>query len=172
MVERQWPSQLKIDITEEVPIARWGDKAFLNRLGESLNITDNSHLHKLPLLTADFGESTEIMEQYQYLSRLLLPTGLKLSELQLDAMGVWKVKTNRGIRLVIGRDEVGEKIRRLVAVWESGLEIQSDNIAVIDMRYPNGLAITWRNADRLGTANNATTTNGNSIHGEQDTTEV
>ena len=36
------------------------------------------------------------------------------------------------------------------------------------MRYPNGLAITWRNADRLGTANNATTTNGNSIHGEQD----
>lgn len=172
MVERQWPSQLKIDITEEVPIARWGDKAFLNRLGESLNITDNSHLHKLPLLTADFGESTEIMEQYQYLSRLLLPTGLKLSELQLDAMGVWKVKTNRGIRLVIGRDEVGEKIRRLVAVWESGLEIQSDNIAVIDMRYPNGLAITWRNADRLGTAHNTKATNGNSIHGEQDTTEV
>ena len=172
MVERQWPSQLQIDITEEVPIARWGEKAFLNRLGESLNIADNSRLHKLPLLTAEFGDSTEIMEQYQYLSALLLPTGLKLTELKRDGMGVWQVKTNRGIRLVIGRNEVGEKIRRLVVVWESGLNVHSENIEVIDMRYPNGLAVTWRSSDRLGAVNSARGINGNSIQGKQDTTEV
>lgn len=172
MIERHWPSQLKIDITEEVPIARWGEKAFLNRLGESLNIADNSRLRRLPLLTAEFGDSTEIMEQYQSLSKLLLPTGLKLTELKLDGLGVWHVKTNRGIRLVIGREKVGEKIRRLVLVWESGLNVQSDNIESIDMRYPNGFAVAWRNADRLGAANRARTTTGNSIHGKQDTTEV
>lgn len=172
MVERQWPSQLQIDITEEVPIARWGEKAFLNRLGESLNIADNSRLHKLPLLTAEFGDSTEIMEQYQYLSTLLLPTGLKLTELKRDGMGVWQVKTNRGIRLVIGRNEVGEKIRRLVVVWESGLNVHSENIAIIDMRYPNGLAVTWRNSDRLAAVNSVRGMNGNSIQGKQDTTEV
>lgn len=172
MIERHWPSQLKINITEEVPIARWGEKAFLNRLGESLNIADNSRLRRLPLLTAEFGDSTEIMEQYQSLSKLLLPTGLKLTELKLDGLGVWHVKTNRGIRLVIGREKVGEKIRRLVLVWESGLNVQSDNIESIDMRYPNGFAVAWRNADRLGAANRARTTTGNSIHGKQDTTEV
>jgi cell division protein FtsQ len=143
-IERQWPSQLHIDVTEEVPIARWGEKAFLNRMGESLNIADNSHLNKLPLLTAEFGESTEIMEQYQRLAELLLPTGLKLSELKMDSLGAWQVETNKGIRLVIGRKEIGKKIRRLVLIWESGLNLQSDNIETIDLRYPNGLAVAWR----------------------------
>ena len=154
-IERQWPSQLHIDVTEEVPIARWGDKAFLNRLGESLNIADNSHLDKLPLLTAQFGESTQIMEQYQRLSELLLPTGLKLSELKLDSLGAWQVETNKGIRLVIGRQQIGEKIRRLVLIWESGLNAQSDNIETIDLRYPNGLAVAWRSSVTLGADDHA-----------------
>jgi len=172
MIERQWPSQLKINITEEVPIARWGDKAFLNRLGESLNIADNSHLRRLPLLTAEFGDSTEIMEQYQTLSKLLIPTGLKLTELKLDGLGVWHVKTNRGIRLVIGREKVGEKIRRLVLVWQSELYTKSDNIESIDMRYPNGLAVAWRNGGGLSEVNSYRMINGNANHGIQDTTEV
>jgi cell division protein FtsQ len=156
-IERQWPSQLHIDVKEEVPIARWGDQAFLNRMGQSLNIADNSHLDKLPLLTAEFGESTEIMEQYQRLSELLLPTGLKLSELRLDSLGAWQVETNKGIRLVIGRQEIGKKIRHLVLIWESGLNLQSDRIETIDLRYPNGLAVAWRSTVAEGEDNNART---------------
>ena len=171
-IERQWPSQLNIEITEEVPIARWGEKAFLNRLGESLNIADNSHLHNLPLLTAEFGSSTQIMEQYQYLSELLLPTGLKLSQLKLNNLGVWQVETNRGIRLVIGRDNVGEKIKRLVTVWESGLNQQSESIETIDLRYPNGLAVAWREEKQSSAGNGARITNGNLIREKQNTTEV
>ena len=70
------------------------------------------------------------------------------------------------IRLVIGRNEVGEKIRRLVVVWESGLNVHSENIEIIDMRYPNGLAVTWRNSDRLGAVNSVKGMNGNSIQGK------
>lgn len=171
-IERQWPSQLNIEITEEVPIARWGEKAFLNRLGESLNIADNSHLHKLPLLTAEFGSSTQIMEQYQYLSELLLPTGLKLSQLKLNNLGVWQVETNSGIRLVIGRDNVGEKIKRLVTVWASGLNQQSESIETIDLRYPNGLAVAWRKVKQSSAGNGNRIINGNLIREKQNTTEV
>lgn len=143
-VQRQWPSYLQINVIEEVPIARWGEDAFLNRLGDKLIIKDNSHLAKLPLMTAEFGSSSDVMKQYQRLSDLLLPTGLKLSKLKLDHLGAWQVETTSGIQLILGRNKLGEKIRRLVLVWESDLSRQSNKIKAIDLRYPNGLAVSWK----------------------------
>jgi cell division protein FtsQ len=54
------------------------------------------------------------------------------------------------VRIVLGRDQIVEKIRRLVVVWRSGLDIQLNNIATIDLRYPNGLAVSWRDQDLAG----------------------
>jgi cell division protein FtsQ len=152
-VQRQWPTFLKIVVTEEVPIARWGDDAFLNRLGDKLIIEDNSHLANLPLMTAEFGSSTEVMKQYQRLADLLLPTGLKLSKLKLDRLGAWQVETSNGIQIILGRNLVGEKIRRLVVVWESELSQQSSRVKAIDLRYPNGLAVSWKGRKSLAVKN-------------------
>ena len=143
-IQRQWPTYLRINVTEEVPIARWGNDAFLNRLGDKLIIQDNSQLENLPLMTAEFGSSSEVMKQYQRLSDLLLPTGLELSKLKLDRLGAWQVETSNGIKLILGRNKVGEKIRRLVLVWETDLGQQSSKIKTIDLRYPNGLAVSWK----------------------------
>lgn len=143
-VQRQWPTYLRINVTEEVPIARWGDDAFLNRLGDKLIIQDNSQLEKLPLMTAEFGSSSDVMKQYQRLTDLLLPTGLELSKLKLDRLGAWQIETTSGIQLILGRNQVGEKIRRLVLVWETDLGQQSSKIKTIDLRYPNGLAVAWK----------------------------
>ena len=149
--QRQWPTFLKINVIEEVPIARWGDDAFLNRLGDKLIIEDNSHLANLPLMTAAFGSSSEVMKQYQRLADLLLPTGLKLSKLQLDRLGAWQLETSNGIQIVLGRNQVGDKIRRLVVVWESELNHQSAKIKTIDLRYPNGLAVAWKGRKPVAT---------------------
>ena len=143
-IQRQWPSHLQIDVVEEVPIARWSEDAFLNRLGDKLTIDDNSYLASLPLLNAEFGSSSEVMKQYQRLAQLLLPTGLKLAKLNRNGLGAWHIETSKGIRLIIGRNQVGEKIRRLVLVWASDLYKYSDNIETIDLRYPNGVAVAWR----------------------------
>ena len=148
-VQRQWPSYMRINVVEEVPIARWGDDAFLNRLGDKLIIKDNSQLAKLPLMTAEFGSSSEVMKQYQRLTDLLLPTGLKLSKLKLDRLGAWQVETSNGIQLILGRNQVGEKIRRLVLFWETDLNQQASKIKTIDLRYPNGLAVSWKSTRKV-----------------------
>jgi cell division protein FtsQ len=152
-IQRQWPANLHINVIEEVPIARWGDDSFLNRTGDQLIIKDNSHLSNLPLMTAKFGSSSEVMKQYQRLADLLIPTGLKLAKLELDSLGAWQVETSNGIKLILGRNHVGEKIRRLVMVWRSDLHQQSAKIETIDLRYPNGLAVAWRNSTAVATAN-------------------
>jgi cell division protein FtsQ len=151
-IQRQWPANLHINVIEEVPIARWGNDSFLNRTGDQLIIKDNSHLSNLPLMTAKFGSSSEVMKQYQRLADLLIPTGLKLAKLDLDSLGAWQVETNNGIKLILGRNHVGEKIRRLVMVWRSDLHQQSAKIKTIDLRYPNGLAVAWRNSIAVATA--------------------
>ena len=143
-VRRQWPSKLKVEVIEEVPIARWGEKGFLNRLGEELLIENNSQLGALPVLRADFGSSREMMENYQLMAELLIPTGLKIAELKRDDLGVWSIDTANGVRLVIGRDKVSEKIKRFTTVWASGLNRQLKQIKTIDLRYPNGLAVAWK----------------------------
>ena len=139
-----------VEVIEEVPIARWGEQGFLNRLGDELNITDNSTLESLPVLRADYGTSEEMMQHYQLLAELLLPTGLKLIEMQRDHMGAWRVETDEGIELVLGRDKIGEKIKRLALVWQSGLNKQLKQIKTIDLRYPNGLAVAWKDGKLAG----------------------
>ena len=146
-VRREWPSTLKVEVIEEVPIARWGKKGFLNRLGDQLSLPENSNLNSLPVLEADFGSSQDMIAQYLLLAELLAPTDLRLTELQRDAVGAWQIETAAGVRLVLGRDQIIEKIRRLIVVWGSGLDVQLNNIATIDLRYPNGLAVSWRDQD-------------------------
>ena len=146
-VRREWPSTLKVEVIEEVPIARWGKKGFLNRLGDQLSLPENSNLKSLPVLEADFGSSQDMIAQYLLLAELLAPTDLRLTELQRDAVGAWQIETASGVRIVLGRDQIIEKIRRLIVVWGSGLDVQLNNIATIDLRYPNGLAVSWRDQD-------------------------
>jgi len=146
-VRREWPSTLKVEVIEEVPIARWGKKGFLNRLGDQLSLPENSNLKSLPVLEADFGSSQDMIAQYLLLAELLAPTDLRLTELQRDAVGAWQIETTSGVRIVLGRDQIIEKIRRLIVVWGSGLDVQLNNIATIDLRYPNGLAVSWRDQD-------------------------
>lgn len=146
-VRREWPSTLKVEVIEEVPIARWGKKGFLNRLGDQLSLPENSNLKSLPVLEADFGSSQDMIAQYLLLAELLAPTDLKLTELQRDAVGAWQIETAAGVRIVLGRDQIIEKIRRLIVVWGSGLDVQLNNIATIDLRYPNGLAVSWGDQD-------------------------
>ena len=146
-VRREWPSTLKVEVIEEVPIARWGKKGFLNRLGDQLSLPENSNLNSLPVLEADFGSSQDMIAQYLLLAELLAPTDLRLTELQRDAVGAWQIETAAGVRIVLGRDQIIEKIRRLIVVWASGLDVQLNNIATIDLRYPNGLAVSWRDKD-------------------------
>ena len=153
-LSRQWPSMLKVEVVEQVPIARWGEKGFLNQLGEELLIANNSNLSALPVLRAEFGSSREMMEKYQLMAELLAPTGLKIIELRRDNLGVWFIETAPGVRLVVGRDQVSEKLRRFNRVWAEGLSQQLKNIKTIDLRYPNGLAVAWKDGITMAAQEN------------------
>ena len=142
-VSRQWPGGLVISVVEETPIARWGAQGFLNSRGEMLTIKDNSKLAHLPLLQGQGHTERSLMKSYREIAQLLQPANLKITGLKRDQRGAWWLSLSNGLELVIGRGQVVEKMRRFLVVWMSGLKDKAGQIARVDVRYDNGIAVQW-----------------------------
>lgn len=142
-VSRRWPDGLEIKVTEEVPIARWGNTGFLNVRGERRDIGDNSALAYLPMLQGGDQSERQLMKSYREMVQLLQPSGLRVAALKRDHRGAWWLRLDNDLELVIGRDHVMEKMRRFLEVWEQELKQQAERVARVDIRYDNGVAVQW-----------------------------
>jgi cell division protein FtsQ len=147
-VSRQWPGGLVITVKEEVPIARWGGAdfmktGFVNSRGELLEIVDSSSLVHLPLLQGDVDTERLLMKSYREMAHLLQPSNLKIAGLKRDQRGAWQLSLSNGLELVIGRDQVMEKMRRFLVVWMTTLKGKAEQIARVDIRYDNGISVEW-----------------------------
>jgi cell division protein FtsQ len=146
-VERRWPRELKITIVEETPIAVWGDGGLLNHRAEVFvprSENRSTDIDALPVLDGPAGSELEMMRQYRLMSQLLGDENLGLKYLKMSARGSLTITLNDGVELVLGRDEVLEKLRRFLVVYHRELASQFARVKRVDTRYINGLAVSWR----------------------------
>lgn len=148
-VRRVWPDQIDVHLEEQLPIARWGDEALLNNQGQAFAPQELNNYQHLPQLSGPKRAQPQVMQQYQMLSQLLRPMGFTVVGLQLRERGSWflsatETASGQRIEMLLGRDHIVEKMRRFAAIYERELKEQSANIARIDLRYANGLAVAWR----------------------------
>lgn len=143
-VRRVWPDQVLVRLEEQLPIARWGDEALLNNQGQAFAPKELANYEHLPQLYGPKRAQQQVMQQYQVLSQMLRPLGFSVVRLELRERGSWFLSTGQGIELLLGRDHLVEKMRRFVAIYDKELKAQQSNIARIDLRYANGLAVAWR----------------------------
>jgi cell division protein FtsQ len=141
---RQWPSTLIANVSEEVPIARWGRQAFLNYQGKKLELQHARALKSLPQLQSPSVSSEQMMQQYHALTQQIAPTGLTIERLVCDSDGLWFISTSEGFELIIGRNQILHRMRRFALAWDFGLGIRRQEIKRVDLRYPNGLAVSWK----------------------------
>ncbi len=143
-VRRVWPDQVSIRLEEQLPVARWGSEALLNNQGQAFAPRELTHYENLPLLSGPQRAQQQVMQQYQVLSQMLRPLGFSITALELREHGSWFISTGQGVDILLGRDHLVEKIRRFSAIYDKVLKEQIANIARIDLRYANGLAVAWR----------------------------
>lgn len=141
---RRWPDALEVRITEQQPIARWGAEGFLNQRGELVRVDNIEALDHLPLLEGSALESGKIMQQYQDLSQLLRSRGLEVVALKCDTKKSWRLTLKGDVEVAIGRDQVMEKMRRFIAVYDQHLNEIWQDVKAVDVRYTNGVAVQWR----------------------------
>ncbi|GLS25574.1 cell division protein FtsQ [Marinibactrum halimedae] len=141
---RRWPDQLAVQVVEETPIARWGKTGYLNSRGERKEVDTNRSLAHLPLLHGPEGSALEVAYLYQQMVAILRPINLLVAELVLSDDRAWRLRTHNDLVIKIGRERPIEKMERFLLIYQQVLDEKKENIAVIDVRYDNGVAVQWR----------------------------
>jgi cell division protein FtsQ len=163
-VRRRWPQGLRIEVTEQVAAARWGESGLLNTRGE-LFLENARHVPpELPRLTGPAGSEWQVAQRYLAAQGRLIEAGMRLTALQFDARGSWELELANGMDVRLGRRQVDERLDRFIQTALPVISGRAGEIAYIDMRYSNGFAIGWKRprglASRGGATRNAPTASG------------
>ena len=148
-VRRQWPAGLKIEVAEEHPVARWGCQGLLNSDGHILEPGGSEAYKHLPCLTGPENRTLVMMEQFRSLNQQMRPLKLQMTALELEPRGAWSLTLNNGIELILGRGNLIEKMERFGRVYDSQLATYASKIKQIDVRYTNGLTVTWHEPPKV-----------------------
>jgi len=143
-IQRLWPDQLMIAVTEQEAIARWGKDGLLNRRGEVFRPQPLGDVEQLPALFGPDGMSGDVVARYAEMRALLAEQKLALASLGTDERGSWSAILQNGVVLRLGTGDVLKKMRRFLRIYSDELSQQFGNVAYIDLRYGNGLAVGWK----------------------------
>lgn len=145
-VARSWPRGLKVQVFEQIPVARWGEAGLLNARGEVF-VRDSRHLPpELPEFAGPVGSEAEMTARYLAAQPRLGAAGLRLSRLRLDERGAWEIELDNGVQLRLGREQFKERFDRFIAAAARIVATRATEIRYVDLRYANGFAIGWRAA--------------------------
>ncbi len=145
-VELKWPGAVELQIQEEVPVARWGDKGLLNQQGDIFWPELKAEYRGLPQLSGPARDTAKVMARFHELNQLLRQVGLNIEGLQLEARGAWTLMLDNGIRVIVGRQAEEERLARFLKVYQAQLAERAADIEQVDIRYSNGIAVRWRPA--------------------------
>jgi cell division protein FtsQ len=130
-------------VTEQVPAAIWDDQGLLNVRGE-LFVTQARHIPvELPRLSGPENRQAEVAQRYLAVRERLIPLGLDLRRVQLDARGAWQMTLANGVEVRLGRRAVDERTNIFLDVVAGIITGRAADINYVDMRYSNGFAIGW-----------------------------
>ena len=142
-VARRWPSRISITVTEQIPAAIWGESGLLNTRGELFVAEARHPPAELPRLSGPEDRSAEVAKRYLTVRDQLIPAGLDLRRVHLDARGSWEMTLNNGIDVRLGRRNVTERTALFLDVVTDIITGHSKEIDYVDMRYGNGFTIGW-----------------------------
>ena len=146
---RVWPDRLIIRVREEGAIARWGEAQLLNQQGHTFAPPSIEQHLGLPDRSGPPGSEALMMRQYLQFNQLLYPLGVRISALELNERQAWTLRFGNAARseaLVnveakVGKEDVLERMRRLVVFLASVPVDELQEVESIDLRYGNGLAV-------------------------------
>ncbi len=141
-VARQWPDALHIRVIEHRPVARWNETGLFSHRGEVFRVDGSDGMQGLASLRGPERRRDEVLEHWLSMRRTLGAIGQDIEQLEVDERGAWKVVLGNGVTLVLGREELHQRLDRYVAV-HALLNGGDRRPRVIDMRYTNGLAVRW-----------------------------
>ena len=164
VVSRAWPNGIRVRVLARQPIARWGTGRLLSDEGNIFTeVTPKNHTD-LPMLHGPVDQSKIMMRRYNEINQLFHPVNIRLKELYLTERRTWFMQFDSGVRIIVDQDQTMRKLQRLSHLAQTDLKSVWPNVAAIDLRYRNGLAIQWKNSAPLRITNGQFVVTSNDIN--------
>jgi cell division protein FtsQ len=143
-VRRVWPDMLRMHVTEQVALARWGGDALVNLQGEVFRPQPMIASQDLPRLDGRPQDAPEVVNLYLLMRSALVNSELAVQEMQLNRRGEWSVVFGNGLSVMFGGGDVVSRMRDFLKVYPQLRAQASREPERIDMRYEHGFAVRWK----------------------------
>ena len=137
-VRRRWPDKLDVVIEEHQALARWGNIALVNTHGELFQAATDG---ELPVFYGPGDGVMEVTTNYGAYSQVMNKANIKIAQVSLSPRRAWEIKTDKGLVIALGREEMQTRLIKFTRAYESTLSQLNVNVAYADLRYPNGFAV-------------------------------
>ena len=144
-LRRQWPDKLEVTLEEHVALARWAPGGLVNTRGEVFQAASSE---TLPVFAGPEGSAAEMAGQYEVFRNTLAALKLEPVQLNLNERRAWEMKLNNGLVVALGRDQVASRLAKFVRNYASTVGSMQQQVAYVDLRYPNGFAVRFAGAQR------------------------
>ncbi|ORU92984.1 MAG: hypothetical protein A6F72_05910 [Cycloclasticus sp. symbiont of Poecilosclerida sp. N] len=154
-IRRVWPDTVVVSIKEQFPVAIWNETSLLNQDGDVFQPRNIELLEHLPSLSAVDSQSKFVLQQSKEIDQKLELLGLSVQKLVLSKHGSWDVVLSNGVFIKAGHQlpEKGvSKSLNTLAFLQNELLQQASSI---DLRYPNGISVTWKKGYVFGRSSEA-----------------
>jgi len=144
-VARVWPDTVVVVITEQTPVARWGDASLVSDAGVVFPVMPlgGADFSDLPALRGPTGREAEVLGMLTGLNEKFMARQTPVRSLRLSDRLAWTAVLSDGLEIVYGnRDPLGSTDRILAWLPHLG-EQHSGPLRRLDLRYPRGFAVTF-----------------------------
>ena len=145
-ITRVWPDQLIMEVPEQQPVARWGEKALVNGRGQVFYpVKPMRKWPELRLSGAD-EKAPVVLGFYARVKAGFAARGLQIRSLALDERAEWNIRLDNGLEIVLGRNDAAERLNRFLGLYA---EISAKELKPVrvDLRYEQGFAVDWQEQD-------------------------
>lgn len=146
-VQKQWPDQLNVELTEYQPKAYW-------KSGNEILLEDKEVIApkyfagstNLPVFYGTKDNISIIEDGYERLQKVAKSTGFSLRDLSFQG-NQWQVTLNTGVKVSLGAHRIEQKLLQLLQNYKNIQIPKGQKIATVDMRYHSGFAVGFVAAD-------------------------
>lgn len=143
-VNRIWPNTIDIKVQERKAYVRWGEKSLITEQAVIFTPKDIKPFQSLMMLTGPEQQQLKALEIMKGVKAALEDQALEIDEFSINDRWAWKIKMATGQEILLGDNEQLKKLQRFLKSLSVLKQEQVQAMAVIDLRYPNGFAVSWK----------------------------
>ncbi|WP_422089080.1 cell division protein FtsQ/DivIB [Variovorax sp.] len=153
VVRREFPNKLRVTLTEQVPVAIWGDEAaskLINGFGDVFEANVAEVDDNLPRLDGPIEQAGQVLGMYRVLQPQFKPYDFSIDELTLSSRGSWKVVLDTGAEIELGRGQSEEVTARLQRFLKTVTQVAGQyhrtvaDVEGADLRHNDAYALRLR----------------------------